>query len=201
MIKRFPIVAADVFARTNVGTPDQRQQLIDEAMDAFVANDSEMSFSNRDCWRSYFKYKDLSWFMDELKTLVTDAGIHYQSMDPIYKEKTTHFIAPEVKYWTNINKPGSRNSLHDHRLYHYVAVYYLQGTGTGDIVFSNPNNVLEGCNPYAPFVSPIAFSPNDGDLYLWPAWLPHETEVNTSDRHRINIAINIRFTAPGNFDY
>lgn len=200
MIKKFPIVAADVFARTNVGTSEQRQQLLDEAWTAFMANDSEMSFSNRGCWRSYFKYNNLDWFMDELKLLVNEAGVHYQQMDPIYKEKTTHFIAPEIKYWTNINKPGSRNSLHDHRLYHYVAVYYLQGTGTGDIVFSNPSNVLEGCNPYAPFVSPIAFSPNDGDLYLWPAWLPHETEVNTSDRHRINIAINIRFTAPGNFD-
>lgn len=200
MIKKFPIVAADVFARTNVGTSEQQQQLLDEAWAAFMANDSEMSFSNRGCWRSYFKYKNLDWFMDELKLLVNEAGVHYQQMDPIYKEKTTHFIAPEIKYWTNINKPGSRNSLHDHRLYHYVAVYYLQGTGTGDIVFSNPSNVLEGCNPYAPFVSPIAFSPNDGDLYLWPAWLPHETEVNTSDRHRINIAINIRFTAPGNFD-
>ena len=43
MIKRFPIVSADVFAKTNVGTSEQRQQLLDEAWGAFMANDAEMS--------------------------------------------------------------------------------------------------------------------------------------------------------------
>jgi len=33
-------------------------------------------------------------------------------------------------------------------------------------------------------------------LILWPGWMPHETEVNTSDKYRINIAFNIRFQTP-----
>ena len=200
MIKRFPIVAADVFAK-NVGTYEQRDKLILEAWEHKKNNDLTMGFSNRGCWRSFFKYKDIDWLLDEIRTMVNDAGLYYQQVDPIYKDKAKHFTGCEIKYWTNINDQYSKNSLHEHKLFHYVAVYYLQGAGTGDIIFSNPMNLTEGCNPYAPFVSPISFSPNDGDLFLWPAWLPHETEVNITARHRINIAFNIRFDAPYNIDH
>ena len=196
-MKRFPLVQADLFA-ANVGTEEQRRLLIEEAWDAHRKNDHALGFSNRGCWRSHFKYKDIDWLIAEIRTLVNEAGKHYQDQDPIYKEKTNFFGAAEVNYWTNINQIGSKNALHDHKLQHYVAVYYLQGTGTGDIVFSNPANLTEGCNPYAPFVSSISCSPDDGDLYVWPAWLPHETEINNSGRHRINIAFNIRFQAPQN---
>ena len=200
MTRRFPILAADVWAK-NIGTSEQRQALIDEAWHHRNQNDQTMGFSNRGCWRSFFKYKDIDWILNEIRDMVTQAGNHYQEHDPIYKEKTRHFLGCEIKYWTNINDQYSKNSLHEHKLYHYVAVYYLQGTGTGDIIFSNPMNLTEGCNPYAPFTSPISFSPNDGDLFVWPAWLPHETEVNLTTRNRINIAFNIRFTAPHNIEY
>ena len=194
-MKRFPIIQADVFAK-NVGTPEQRQQLIDEAWAAYNNNDETIGFSNRGCWRSYFKYTNIEWLITEIKQLVNEAGFYYQQHDPIYTDKCQSFGDADISYWTNINQIGSKNALHDHKLYHYVAVYYLQGTGTGDIIFSNPANLNEGCNPYAPFVSPCAFAPNDGDLFVWPAWLPHETEHNHSDRNRINIAFNIRFQAP-----
>jgi uncharacterized protein (TIGR02466 family) len=196
-MKRYPIIQADVFAK-NVGTEEQRQQLIKEAWDAYYNNDATLGFSNRGCWRSHFKYKDIEWLIAEIRDLVNVAIQHYQDQDPIYKEKTNLFGAADVSYWTNINQIGSKNSLHEHKSYHYVAVYYLQGTSTGDIIFSNPSNLTEGCNPYAPFVSTMAFSPNDGDLYVWPAWLPHETDINNSDRNRISIAFNIRFQAPQN---
>ena len=196
MIKQFPIIRADVFHKSNVGTQEQRQELIAEAWHHFHNNPKTTAFSNKGCWRSNFIYKDIEWLMQEVRAVVTEAGNFYQKTDPIYQKKTKSFQGSEIKYWTNINKPGSRNSLHEHKLWHYVAVYYLQSEGTGDIVFANPMNITEGCNPYAPFVSTMAFSPSSGDLLIWPAWLPHETEVNTSDQHRINIAMNIRFTAP-----
>jgi Xaa-Pro aminopeptidase len=31
----------------------------------------------------------------------------------------------------------------------------------------------------------------DGDLILWPAWVPHEVETNFSDRERVNIVFDI----------
>jgi hypothetical protein len=190
-MKRLPILQADVFIK-NVGTPEQRQQLIDEAWSAYNNNDDNIGFSYRGCWRSYFNYSNLEWLVAEIKQTVNEAVSYYQQHDPIYKDKCRFFEDAHISYCTNINQIGSKIELHDHKLYQYVAVYYLQGTGTGDIIFSNPA-MTEGCNSRAPFVGPYAVSPNDGDLFIWPAWLPHETETNRSDRHRINITFDIRF--------
>lgn len=195
MTKRFPVLSADVFYR-NVGTPEQRQHLINQALAEQQRNAQTVAWTNRGCWRSYFQYDDIEWLKKELTEMVNEAGLYYQETDPIYKKKTQSFVGSEFKYWTNINKPGGRNAIHEHKLWHYVGCYYLQAEGTGDIVYFNPINLTEGCNPYAPFVSPMSFSPKDGDLLMWPAWLPHEVEMNMSDKPRINIAFNVRFQAP-----
>lgn len=200
-MKRFPILSADVFYKQNIGTPEQRAQLLKEAWDTHRSNPESISFSNLGCWRSFFEYSDISWLMAEIKDSINVAAGYYIDADPIYKTKTNSFLDAEIKYWTNINNPGSKNNLHEHKLHHYVAVYYVQGRDTGEIIFHNPINLTEGCNPYAPFVSPISFKPNDGDLLVWPAWLPHETEPNKSTRHRINIAFNIRFSCPQHINY
>ena len=190
-LKKFPILQADVFVK-NVGTPEQRQQLIDEAWSAYNINDETIGVSYSGCWRSYFSYNNLEWLISEVKQAVNESVFYYQQQDPIYTNKCQFFGDAHISYCTNINQIGSKIESHDHKLYQYVAVYYLQGTGTGDIIFSNPA-MTEGCNSYAPFVGPYAFSPNDGDLFIWPAWLPHGTETNRSNRNRINITFDIKY--------
>ena len=196
-MKQFRILQADVFVKDNVGTQQQRDDMIKYAQDIKKqTNQQQLNFSNAGCWRHEFNYPDIQWLVDELRNLTNTAIETYAKSDPLYNEKLKSYGAPEVNYWTNINEVGSKNSLHDHRLHHYVAVYYLQGKDTGDIVWHNPMNLTESCHPHAPFTSRYSYSPNDGDLILWPAWVPHETEVNSSDKQRINIAFNIRFQTP-----
>ena len=113
-----------------------------------------------------------------------------------YPTKVKNYGPPDIDYWTNVNEPMSKNSMHNHALHHFVACYYIQAEGTGDIVFHNPANLLEQCHPHSPFTSRMAFQPRTGDLLVWPAWMPHEVEMNTSDMQRINIAFNIRFKTP-----
>lgn len=194
-MKRFPIIQADLI-QENIGTESQRQELLDQALEAYNNNETPMSFSNEGCWRSQFRYRNISWLIDEIRQAVNFFIEIYKETDPSYATKVKYFGDAEINYWTNVNKPGSKNNLHNHSLHHYVAVYYLQGKDTGDILFHNSSNLTEGCTPYAPFVSKIAWSPKDGDLLAWPAWVPHETDINNSDRHRINIAFNIRFQTP-----
>lgn len=186
-MKRFPILQTDVFVK-NIGAPEQRQQLINEAWSAHNNNDETIGFSYRGCWRSYFKYSNLEWLIVEIKQAFNETVFYYQQQDPNY----TNRCQLDISYCTNINQVGSKIELHDHKLYHFVAVYYLQGSGTGDIIFSHPT-MTEGCNSYTSVDGPFAISPNDGDLFIWPAWLPHETETNRSDRHRINITFDIKF--------
>ena len=97
----------------------------------------------------------------------------------------------EFTSWVNINEPGSKNVLHAHKNSSFAVVYYLQGIDTGNLIFRNPSNLLSDCSNTSPFVRGIAHTPKDGDLVLWPAWLPHEVEENKSDRQRINITTNI----------
>lgn len=195
MIKILPVVHADIFYKANVGSEEQRLDLLNQAWNEYKVNSQTLAWTNRGCWRSNFEYTNIDWLIKEVRGSIAEAGFYYQKLDPIYTKKVSNFTGSKIKYWTNINKPGGKNALHEHKLWHYVAVYYLDAAGTGDIVFYNPSNLTEGCNPFAPFVSPIAFSPKNGDLLVWPAWLPHEVEHNFSDKHRVNIAMNIRFEA------
>ena len=94
-------------------------------------------------------------------------------------------------YWTNVNQPHSRNVMHSHIESHFSAVYYLQATDTGNLRLTNPANILGNCNSTAPFVKDIVFTPKDGDLIMWPSWVPHEVETNFSARERINLVFDI----------
>lgn len=193
----FRILQADVFTKSNIGTESQRVSMIEYAQQVKEkAEHNQLNFSNKGCWRHEFDYPDISWLIEELRQLTNSAIETYANSDPLYNEKLKSYGPPDVKYWTNINDTESKNALHDHRLHHYVAVYYLQGKGTGDIVWHNPMNLTESCHPHAPYTSRYALSPEDGQLILWPAWMPHETEVNKSNMQRINVAFNIRFQTP-----
>lgn len=188
------LLQADVFIKNNIGTPEQRKEMIDIAQNVKrKMHEHGLDFSNDDCWRHEFDYENIDWLMEHIRDSVNSAIDYYIEQDPSYANKVKQYGQPEVNYWTNINEPGSRNVMHDHRLHHYVAVYYLQGKDTGDITWHNPMNVLESCHPHAPFMHKFAYEPMDGDLLVWPAWMPHETAVNRSDQQRINVAFNIRF--------
>ena len=110
----------------------------------------------------------------------------------MYKDKISQKEQKvDMSFWTNVNEPGSKNVLHTHKGMSFASTYNLQTEGTGNIVFRNPANVLNDCNTSSPFVRYMSTEPKDGDLLVWPAWIPHEVEINKSDKQRINIASNI----------
>jgi uncharacterized protein (TIGR02466 family) len=191
-VKQFKLLSAEVFSN-RVGTPEQIELLKQEALARKEANPAGMFFTNEHCWRSSFEYNNIDWLLKELAQVLKNAVDYYSQTDPLFPQKSSFYGKPEIDYWTNINQPGGKNSLHNHGTYHFVGVYYIQADDTGDIVFHNPANILEECNPNGPFVSRIGFTPKSGDLLLWPAWVPHEVEMNLSNQQRINIAFNIKF--------
>lgn len=191
-MRAYKLIEANLFI-DNIGTPEQIELLKNEALQQKAENPNTVAFSNNGCWRSEFKYKDISWLMQGMTELLNIAMDYYKKSDPTFIEKSKRYMKPEVTYWTNVNEPGSKNVLHNHDLHHFVACYYLQSEDTGSLVFSNPANLMENCHPDSPFVSQMAYPPKTGDLLLWPGWMPHETEVNYSNQQRISIAFNIRF--------
>jgi len=195
MITMLTLFRADFFVKREIGTPEEREALLKQIRDRQQQDPAGVNRSNDGCWRGNFDDRSplqmCGWLYKEIDELLTKAHELYKDEDHVYStfERNGQVV---INMWANINQHGSRNTYHSHKAHHYVGVYYLQGTDTGSLIMANPANVLGDCNLEAPYTHDFAFAPKDGDLVLWPAWVPHEVEPNLSNRERINLAFNIK---------
>jgi hypothetical protein len=191
--EKVTLFRADLFTESNAGTVEQHAELIQQLKTLQVLNPG-MTSSNPGCYRIEFPIEKISWLIDKISVLLLEAVTFYNNEDSVFKnvEKTPN---ARIVCWANINAPGSRNTFHTHKEDDFSGVLYLQGTDCGDLRFPNPANILGDCGKTSPFMRDFSFSPQDGDLVLWPSWLAHEVEPNLSTRERINLAFNIRIRA------
>lgn len=176
--------------KSEVGSLDQVTMLREE-IETLASTVPSASFSNSGCWRGTQQLTTVEFLLNEIEKLTTESIDYYSNKDPIFASRVQQEFT--IHYWTNINKPGSRNVMHAHKPGVLSGVYYIQGTDTGDLRIINPANMLGECNPQSPFTRDFFFTPKDRDLIMWPSWLPHEVEPNPSNRDRINIAFDVRF--------
>ncbi len=99
--------------------------------------------------------------------------------------------------WAIINKKGAMNQKHHHSNSDLSAAYYVTAKdGCGDIIFYDPR-------PGKVYKHPLSNKPNllnannngvnpePGMLVLFPSYLEHSVNPNTSDHERIVISFNI----------
>ena len=99
--------------------------------------------------------------------------------------------------WAIINKKGAMNQKHHHSNSDLSAAYYVTANeGCGDIIFYDPR-------PGKVYKHPLSNEPNllnannnkikpePGMLVLFPSYLEHSVNLNTSDNERIVISFNI----------
>ena len=99
--------------------------------------------------------------------------------------------------WAIINKQGAMNQKHHHSNSDLSAAYYVTAKeGCGDIIFYDPR-------PGKVYKHPISNIPNllnannngvkpePGMLVLFPSYLEHSVNPNTTDHERIVISFNI----------
>ena len=192
MITQRTAFRAEIFTNFDVGTPVQRAEMVKQ-LKLYQSQSNGMGFSNPGCFRIDKPEIKIDWLFAEINVLLVEAVKFYQQEDKVFSKFQISQDAI-VTWWANINGAGSRNTFHTHKEDEFSCVYYLQGTGTGDLRFPNPANVLGDCCKTSPFTRDFLFVPNDGDLILFPSWLPHEVEPNLSNRERINIAFNFKVT-------
>jgi uncharacterized protein (TIGR02466 family) len=190
VINQQRILQADVFVKTNVGL-DRIDSLAEELLDLHSKEPDNIGRSNIGCWRYRHPFNNIDWLMAEIGELIAEATKLYAPIDPSFAT-TANFKNINVDYWANVNDIGSRNTLHSHKPAQFSAVYYIHGTDTGQLRFLNPANDIGDCNHTSPFTRDFIFDPKDGDLILWPSWIPHEVEPNLSNRKRINLAFDLR---------
>ena len=209
---KIPLFYSDLFVEKNVGSTSEREKLLNFilSVDSEIRNKSKPVLSMDDFVATYSGYNSLSedgcfrfnindtisdfkWLCDAINKLVDDAINNYISLDATHKIQVqkTKMRKSIALTWVNINDPESRIVLHEHKKGMFSFIYYIQSTDTGDLILRNQANVMNECNLKSPFVSAFSYPPEDGDLILFPSWIPHEIKTNKSNMQRINVSGDI----------
>jgi uncharacterized protein (TIGR02466 family) len=110
--------------------------------------------------------------------------------------------------WVNIN--DSRQCMNIEHVHGDVfsGVFYLKSPeGSGKLVLRNTalNHIWSGCNLTEKknqfTAESIRIEPEEGNIILFPSYLPHSIETNNHDEERISISFNIIALPKGNIEY
>ena len=99
--------------------------------------------------------------------------------------------------WSVINKEKSYNIRHFHPNCHLSAAYYVKAKeNCGKIKFFDPLDQKLIKSPSKSKTTELSaevanFTPNEGDLLIFPAYLHHSVEENLSGEDRIVISFNV----------
>ena len=105
--------------------------------------------------------------------------------------------------WANFAKPGTSHHVHTHPNNFLSAVYYLNTPqGANTINFLDPRDQAHVIAPQvsqrsAHTASQVTVEVAPGRLVMFPSWLRHSVDVNTSNEVRVSIAINLMFESFG----
>lgn len=110
--------------------------------------------------------------------------------------------------WVNINDTRQcMNSEHIHNQV-FSGVFYLKAPEeSGKLVLQNPgiNRMWKGCDLTAnknQFTGEsIRIEPVEGNIFLFPSYLPHSVETNNHDEERISISFDIIALPKGSIEY
>ena len=96
-----------------------------------------------------------------------------------------------VQSWMTKTTNGEITTVHNHGMFDIAGVYYFKTNGNdGAIKFLNPNSGLAASQTFIREVL-TGFQPTQGMLILFPAWLNHTVDMNTTDSERMSLAFNI----------
>ena len=162
---------------------------------AYNEDPNGLSRSNQGGWHSKpFDLKDKSSapfiFFQSIQKYVAD----------VFKEYGWLYVPGKVnltEMWAIINKKNNFNIEHTHPNNYLSAAYYVKAPeNCGSFIATNPNSVsrerITASVRKTEFNQNIAqIKPKEGDLLLFPAYLPHSVGMNLSDEDRIVISFNV----------
>jgi uncharacterized protein (TIGR02466 family) len=103
--------------------------------------------------------------------------------------------------WATVLAPGAEHRVHDHPNNFLSGVYYLRThAGADTINFHDPRSQAGIIRPPVAELTgenteQVVVRVTDGTLLLFPAYLRHSVDPNTSTQERISISFNIMFSA------
>lgn len=133
--------------------------------------------------------------LDELRDLVSSVNDASRSVFEFLKIGCNTFRITAL--WANIVMPRTGHRMHSHPNNLLSGVYYVQThDGADTINFHDPRSQTGIIRPpitelTAENTDQVVVKVKNGTLLLFPAWLPHSVDANTSNKARISISFNI----------
>jgi uncharacterized protein (TIGR02466 family) len=109
-----------------------------------------------------------------------------------------NLVSPTINNcWAMVNEKNAFNVLHHHPNSMLSGVYYVKvPENSGNIYFYDPRSGAQMLLP--PFeqmtsltIGKISYKPIEGMFLIFPSWLWHGVEPNTSDENRICLSFNV----------
>ena len=141
--------------------------------------------------------RNLKYFMRD--SLIDMYKNHIHDFD---EPKTDEFDVDIFESWYHVANDGASHGFHTHPTVDWACIFYAQTgdcsleTNNGINRFYNFNTMVHGDgygSKYWHGRFHYDFEPVEGDMIIFPGWLPHEATPYTGKDDRIVISINTRF--------
>ena len=171
------------------------RELLEFIYDLHKKDNVGLKKSNINGWHSKsFDLNDLEGlpykFLTQITDNIKDVFKHYGWVYDTNKVKCTSM-------WSIINKKGSFNIEHIHSNNYLSAAYYVKAPKEcGKFKALTPNIITRNFFPKSNGITELnavtaKINVAEGDLLIFPAYLPHSVEENKSDEDRVIISFNI----------
>lgn len=173
---------------------DEYQNDVIEWIYDYKKDNASEKVSNVGGWQSkgnfYRETPSFSRFMDRIWEQITKTLHSYsEGIELEYLIDTGHNLNL-INIWINVNPPGSFNHIHVHPGSLLSGVFWIKAPkDSGYLVLRDPNEM----NNYCLGMNTHPVIPKEGGMILFPAYIPHNVEVNESDEDRISISFNLDF--------
>lgn len=108
--------------------------------------------------------------------------------------------------WFNVSVAGYSHKAHVHPNNFLSGVYYAKAhDNCGRIVFDDPRPQVKVLIPDIKEPTPFntfnfEIQPQVGDMVLFPSWLTHRVQANTSEHERLSVSFNVMFKGRFGFE-
>ena len=150
--------------------------------------------SNVEGWQSDFQDTQTPELQQFFLQVLVDLNNYFEQLDG----NTEKYKVTITDCWFNINHKNTYNRPHNHTGY-LSLVYYVEATeDSGHIMFHHPAEHLQ-IHWRADWFKENRISANAGNwimppktsrCYIFPGWLVHSVNMNTTNNTRISIALN-----------
>lgn len=103
--------------------------------------------------------------------------------------------------WATVNAPGRGHMVHTHPNSFLSGVYYAATRAGADTInFHDPRSQTGIMRPpvtelTASNADQAVIEVAEGTLLLFPSWLPHSVDCNSSNANRVSVSFNLMFSA------